>query len=195
MNQNCDCGISVEGLINFATEDQAISDFQQCTETEYPRCLSIAGQDEQRACVKSARFKCLEDSRLLEEFQCSAGLTDSECLDLYTIVLYRGKMTKDQLFSRIQEENLRNMKYFVDILETARIQHEAHYESPILENGEWNFDFGKKVENIKGLLKDVKESHREYLEYKNAGAFEMMDMVYKKTGPNIMDIKGMVQTQ
>jgi hypothetical protein len=97
----------------------------------------------------------------MEEFECSPGLTETECLDLYTIVLYKDRLSKEELIERLRGDNKENMIFFLNIINSG-FKGEPEYDSPFLENGEWNLDFGKKTSNIKGLLQDVKDLHREY---------------------------------
>ena len=148
--------------------------------------------------MKSARFQCLEESRLIEEFECGNDLTQGECVDLYSIALFKGKISREQLMARIMEDNRETMGMFIDVLDSARVEihKEGHYESAVKEGGEWNFEFGKKIENVKGLLKDVKALHREYSEFKNQGVFDMMQMIYSGQKINTMfDIKGLIVDQ
>ena len=100
--------------------------------------------------------------------------------------------------ARIMEDNRETMGMFIDVLDSARVEihKEGPYESAVKEGGEWNFEFGKKIENVKGLLKDVKALHREYSEFKNQGVFDMMQMIYSGQKINTMfDIKGLIVDQ
>ena len=195
MNENCECGIITGLQQSLDNTDQAFSDFQKCTQIEYPRCQQLEAEAERKDCIKSARFSCLEESRLIEEFECGNDLTPGECVDLYSIALFKGKISKEQLMARIMEDNRESMSIFLDVLDSARVEIHpyGHYESAVKEGGEWNFEFGKKLDNVKGLLKDVKALHREYSEYKSNGVFDMMQMIYSGQKMNTMfDIKGLI---
>lgn len=61
--------------------------------------------DDVKACIKDVTTQCAKESKLIEEFDCEEGLTESECLDIYTIALYHGKVSEADIMAKIRPDN------------------------------------------------------------------------------------------
>lgn len=74
----------------------------------------------------------------------------------------------------------------MELLEIKKVEiHEnGHSVSPIKENGEWDFTFANKIQNIKAFLQDVKALQKQYVQFKEEGTFEKMNFIYSHSNPS-----------
>ena len=121
----------------------AASEFNECYEEEAEKCGQTKNMWERTSCQATVFAMCQDKTTLVSDFGCDKELTNEECLDLYTIAQFRGKLSDETLLMRVQPENKDSMIAFMKVLDAVptELHHGEHNDSPISKDGgDWDYE-------------------------------------------------------
>ena len=136
--------------------NNGMSDFSECYNEESAACNNVEDLWQQSACLSAAYSKCQGEGTLVDDFGCAEGLTNEECLDLYTIALFNGKLSAETILMRLQNRSA--FEGFLKVLNTVKteIHHGEHKESPVTEDGsEWDYSMSSDPLAVRMFLEDA----------------------------------------